>query len=238
MTHHHSSALSHTSIALLYLVTNHQRKGKMSSLTIALCLLLSVYDISAIDIMPELKRNILNFGYGVNFKYEGMLSHSFDRFYIVTRFELPRTKDLKLATFKFDFECSYANHTSSNNNYAKLLKYCMKITPYARLYQRQIQYYNQTAYDTLTDDIGKILPKFLTDNRHKHGAILASILGSITSKVIDLAYEGISSFLHHKRHKALHKAMAVKNKKTNIQCNRIHHLEGTMIMYGVFIMIL
>ena len=139
----------------------------MSSLNIALCLLLFVYDSSAIDIMPELKRNILNLGYGVNFKYEGMLSHSFDRFYIVTKFELPKTKDLRLATFKFDFECSYANHTSTNTNYAKLLKYCMKITPYARLCQRQIQYYNQTDYDTLTDDIGKILPKFPTDNRHK-----------------------------------------------------------------------
>ena len=206
----------------------------MSFLTIASCLLLFVYDSSAVDIMPELKRNILNFGYGVNFKYEGMLSHSFDRFYIVTKFELPKTKDLRLATFKFDFECSYANHTSSNTNYAKLLKYCMKIMPYARLYQRQIQYYNWTAYDTLTNDIGKILPKFLTDNRQKCGAILASILGSVASKVIGLAYEGISSFLHHKRHKALHKAVAVMNKKTDVQHNRIHHLEDTMIMYGVY----
>ena len=76
--------------------------------------------------MPELKQNILNFGYGVNFKYEGMLSHSFDHFYIMTKFELPKTKDLRLATFKFDFKCSYANHSSTNTNYAKLLKYCMK----------------------------------------------------------------------------------------------------------------
>ena len=29
--------------------------------------------------MPELKRNILNFGYGINFKYEGMLANSFDQ---------------------------------------------------------------------------------------------------------------------------------------------------------------
>ena len=163
-----------------------------------------------------------------------MLSHSFDRFYIVTKFELPKIKDLRLATFKYDFECSYANHTSSNTYYGKLLKYCMKIVPYARLYQREIQYYNWTAYDTLTNDIGKILPKFLTDNRQKCGAILASILGSVASKVIGLAYEGISSFLHHKRHKALHKAVAVMNKNTDIQHNRIHHLEDTMIMYGVY----
>ena len=135
----------------------------MSFLTIALCLLLFVYDGSAVDIMPELKRNILNFGYGVNFKYEGMLSHSFDRFYIVTKFELPKTKDLRLATLKFDFACSYANHTSFNTNHVKLLKYCMKIVPYTLLYQRQIHYYNLTAYDTLTNDIGKILPKFPTD---------------------------------------------------------------------------
>ena len=206
----------------------------MSFLTIASCLLLFVYDSSAVDIMPKLKTNILNFGYGVNFKFEVMLSHSFDRFYIVTKFELPKTKDLRLATFKFDFECSYVNHTSSNTNYAKLLKYCMKITLYACLYQRQIQYYNQTAYDTLTNDIGKILPKFPTNNKQKHGAILASILGSIVSSVIGLGYDGISSFIHHKRHKALHKVVAVMNKKTNVQHNTIHHLEDTMIMYGVY----
>ena len=104
----------------------------MSFLTIASGLLVFVYDCSAVDIMPELKKNILKFVYGVNFKYEGMLSHSFDQFYIVTKFELPKRKDLKLVTFGFDFECSYANHmTMSNTDYAKLMNYCMKITPYA-----------------------------------------------------------------------------------------------------------
>ena len=28
----------------------------------------------------ELQKNILRFGYGTNYKYEGMLTHSFDRF--------------------------------------------------------------------------------------------------------------------------------------------------------------
>ena len=104
----------------------------MSFLTITSCLLVFVYDCSAVDIMPELKKNILNFGYGVNFKYEGMLSHSFDRFYIVTKFELPKMTDLKFTTFGFDFKCSYVNHTStSNTDYARLMNYCMKIAPYA-----------------------------------------------------------------------------------------------------------
>ena len=51
--------------------------------------------------MPELKWNILNFGYIVNFKYEGMLSHSFDRYYMVTKFEMPKIEDLYLMPIQF-----------------------------------------------------------------------------------------------------------------------------------------
>ena len=50
----------------------------------------------------------------------------------------------------------------------------------------------------MTNDIGKILPKFLTNNRQKCGAILDSILGSIASKVIGLAYEGMEIYSQDK----------------------------------------
>ena len=45
--------------------------------------------------MSELKKNVLNFRYRANFKYEGMLAHSFDRFYVVTKFEIPKIQDLE-----------------------------------------------------------------------------------------------------------------------------------------------
>ena len=102
-------------------------------LTITFCLFTCVYDSSAVDIMPELKRNILNFGYGVNFKYEGMLSHSFDRFYVVTKFKLPRVEDLKFTTIDFDPNCSYLN---GNEKYVKhLYKHCLRIAPYINFYR-------------------------------------------------------------------------------------------------------
>ena len=66
--------------------------------------------------MPELKKNVLNFGYRANFKYENMLAHSFDRFYVVTKFEMPKIEDLKLTTFTFDFVCrhlTFLMHTVS-----------------------------------------------------------------------------------------------------------------------------
>ena len=43
---------------------------------------------------PKLQKNILKFGYNINYKYEGMLAHSFDRFYIVVKFMLPSMGDL------------------------------------------------------------------------------------------------------------------------------------------------
>ena len=38
----------------------------------------------------ELQKNVLKFGYGINYIYEVTLSHSFDRIYVVTKFELPK----------------------------------------------------------------------------------------------------------------------------------------------------
>ena len=52
-----------------------------------------IYRYTSIEIKPELKKNILKFSYGINYKYEGMLAHSFDRFYVVTKFILPSFKD-------------------------------------------------------------------------------------------------------------------------------------------------
>ena len=105
-------------------------------LTITFCLFTCVYDSSAVDIMPQLKRNILNFGYGVNFKYEGMLSHSFNRFYVVAKYELPKVSNLKLTAIKFDLNCS---HLNGNGKYIiKLKKHCLRIASYVSFHQRQI----------------------------------------------------------------------------------------------------
>ena len=61
-----------------------------------LLLIVLVYGTSTVSIMPELKHNVLRFGYGVNFRYEGILSHSFDRFYVVMKIDIPKVSDLNL----------------------------------------------------------------------------------------------------------------------------------------------
>ena len=90
--------------------------------------------------------------------------------------------------------------------------YCIKIAPYTQYYKKQIEYYNQTATDIMTNKIPLMLPTFNKNERQKKGIITSLIPG-----FIGLAYEGISSFLHHKRQKALQKAVNVMKDKVDIQ---------------------
>ena len=89
-----------------------QLQGKMK-LHISLLLIILVVGDS-IKFNLELQRNILKFGYGINYKYEGMLTHSFDRCYIVTKFILPSVKDIKFSNLNFDESCMYMNKKYAN----------------------------------------------------------------------------------------------------------------------------
>ena len=51
---------------------------------------------------------------------------------------------------------------------------------------------------------------------------------------IGLAYEGISSILHYKRQKALHKVIQAMENKVDLQNNKIFHLEDSMVMYDIY----
>ena len=70
------------------------------------CIIFQFYIGASIEIRPELQRNILNFGYGINDTYEGILAHLFDRFYVVTKFMLPMIGDLKFSKLDFDYTCA------------------------------------------------------------------------------------------------------------------------------------
>ena len=117
--------------------------------------------------MPGLKHNILRFGYGVKFRHEGMLSHSFDRFYVVTKIEIPKALDLNLTLFQFDYNCSHVVNIekSTNCKIPSTIKemfnvYCKNIIPYMYLHKHQVEYYEKTVYDNFEKDIGLILLRF------------------------------------------------------------------------------
>ena len=134
-----------------------------------LFLLLSILvsGTSAVSVMPELKQNVLRFGYGVNFRYEGMLAHLFDRFYVVTRIEIPKVSDLNLTVFHFDYNFTHVKNIEKSTKFKvpDMIRdmfnvYCRNIIPYMHLYKHQVEYYEKMVYNILEKDIGMILPKF------------------------------------------------------------------------------
>ena len=97
------------------------------------------------------------------------------------------------------------------------------------LYRMQISAHILTAHKILKNEVDLILPKFQKEHRNKRG-----IFGAIISGFLGLAFDGISSFLHHKRHKALQKVVKAMSITTEAQRNKLMHLENSLIMYGVY----
>ena len=187
---------------------------------------------ASIEIRPELQRNILNFSYDINYKYEGLLAHSFDRLCVVTKFILTMIGDLKFSKLDFDYTCAYmdkeyAPNTDSRRYMLELRAYCHKVKPFVTYYKKLINSYNNTAHNILEKEIKLLLPQ--VGKRQKCG-----IITTVISSFIGLAYEGISSFLQHKRNNALHKAVNAMNNRANIQCSKLMKLIDTMLMYGIY----
>ena len=154
-----------------------------------------------------------------------MLAHLFNRKYVVTRIEIPKVSDLNLTFFQFDYNCSHVTNIEKDTSFKvpSTIKdmfnvYCKNIVPYMYLYKHQVEYYEKTVYNILEKDIGLILPKFEDKETNVHPKCQKrQIISALISGFIGLAFEGISSFLQHKREKALQQATHTMNKRVNIE---------------------
>ena len=76
---------------------------------------LCVGDKSVYGVQPEfalggnIGKNKLNFGYGVNFKYNGEIHNNLDRVWVVQRFNLPKGLTSYFTGMKFGLNCEYRN---------------------------------------------------------------------------------------------------------------------------------
>ena len=126
----------------------------MKFYTFVLVIIMVVIMSRGIKFSLELQKNILKFGYSINYKYEGMLAHSFDRFYIVTKFMLPSMGAIKFSNFNFDHTCTYMNkdyapNMDSRKYLTELKTYCNKIKPFVTYYNNVIKSYNTTVHNIL-----------------------------------------------------------------------------------------
>ena len=83
-----------------------------------------------------------------------MLAHSFDIFYVVTKFMLPTIGNLKFSKLDFDYTCAYteneyAQNTERRRYMLELKAFCNKIRPFVTYYNKLINAYNNTTHNIL-----------------------------------------------------------------------------------------
>ena len=103
-----------------------------------------------------------------------MLEHSFDKFYVVTKFILLSIGDLRFSKLDFHDTCAYmdskyAQNTELRKYMLDLKTFCKKIEPFIHYYKRLINSYNNTVHNILEKDIKLFLPHVQT--RQKCGII-------------------------------------------------------------------
>ena len=62
-----------------------------------------------VDYLERVGKNKLNFGYGVNFKFNGEIHNNLDRVWVVQRFNLPKELGNYVKGKKIGLDCSYKN---------------------------------------------------------------------------------------------------------------------------------
>ena len=83
-----------------------------------------------------------------------MLAHSFNRFYVVTKFTLPSIRDLNFSKVNYDNTRAYldiknVHDTDSKKHMSDLMTFCKKIEPFVPNYKKLLKSYNNTVHNIL-----------------------------------------------------------------------------------------
>ena len=112
-------------------------------------------------------KNKLNFGYGVNFKYNGLVHNNLYRVWIVQRFNLPEELSENLEGMKFGMNCTYAEyshyfrsnlgHTSRMNIIKDI---CKQTQPLLKAMSQGAIQYQQILRKLINSDLKNALHSF------------------------------------------------------------------------------
>ena len=112
-------------------------------------------------------KNRLNFGYGVNFKYNGLVHNNLDRVWIVQRFNLPEELKENIKGIGFGLNCTYEEYAhyfkSQLSHSAKLniLKdICQQTQPLLRAMTQGAIQYQQILQKLINSDLKNALHRF------------------------------------------------------------------------------
>ena len=189
----------------------------------------------AVSLAPEVNQNVLNFSYGINYKFNGMLNHNLDRVWIVTKIKLPKYEDIKINPLTYDDDCEFTkNRLTENNEEVKnaLSTICNLIKPRLEMLKKKESHYKEYIKKILTKDIPIVLEQKSSEASRSKRAI-AGLVPALTG-LATIAIERVSSFISKKRNKAINKSLLAMQKQHSNDMNRLKELARDFTLYGQF----
>ena len=120
-----------------------------------------------VDYLEKVGKNKLNFGYGVNFKFNGEVHNNLDRVWVVQRFNLPKELKNYVQGKKIGLDCSYKNirlpgilkgeDYDSNNRLNFIKDLCRQTEPLFESIEKGAFHYQQILEKLVNHDIPNAL---------------------------------------------------------------------------------
>ena len=141
---------------------------------------------------------------------------------------LPTIEDVKFLPINFESNCNYLKVNLDKNicpakHLTNFRHFCLKTVSIFSYYKKI-----KTVPNILTKEI-----LLIPSNFQKHYRFERGIVTSLVTSLTGLVYEGISSYIHNQRQKALEKASIAMENQINLQRNKIFHSEDSMVMYSI-----
>ena len=106
--------------------------------------------------------------FGINYKYNGLLHHSIDRVWIVTKVALPKLEDIHFPDIAFDPDCAFVKSLKHSGTAAphieNIRSICRSMKPIIKLMKEKELYYENAIRNILKEEI----PRSLQGSGYSH----------------------------------------------------------------------
>ena len=219
---------------------------------------------SVLGSQPEISSNLflnrLNMSFGINYNYNGLLCHSIDRVWIVTKVALPKLEDIYFPDIAFDPDCAFVKGLKHFRTAAlqveNIRNICRSMKPIINLMKGKESYYENAIRKNVQEEI----PRSLHSSRYSHAdksiqdpasagqrflcntnretpvhkkKALSALIPAIAG-LATIAVESLNSFLQRKRNKAMDNGMTAIKKDQSLAWNPLRQLENDFLLYGKY----
>ena len=204
--------------------------------------------------------NRLNMSFGINYKFNGLLHHNFERVWVITKIAIPKLEDIHFPDINFDPYCKFTRKLNNGRQAAKyeIQSIWKSMKPLISLLKQKERHHENAIKALLKEEIPRSLhesghsqssrsnqvpvsagQRFLHSTREGempvpvHKRAVPALIPALASLVM-IAVESLNSFLQKKQSKAMATGFDALRHDQTLAWNSLWQLEHDFLIYGKY----